>query len=80
MPKNEQVNMSCTAGDSSKNYIDSDWLELKKEYDLATKNKKSLDKLILEKEKDDFEKLWIAAGHAVYDKSGNLLPDCKKRN
>ena len=80
MPKNEQVMMSSTTGDSSKNYIDQDWLELKKEYDIANKTKKRIDKLILEKEKDDFEKLWIAAGQAVYDKSGNLLPNCKKRN
>ena len=80
MPKNEQVIMSRTTSDSSKNYIDQDWLELKKEYDIANKTKKRIDKLILEKEKDDFEKLWIAAGQAVYDKSGNLLPSCKKRN
>ena len=80
MPKNEQVIMSSTTSDSSKNYIDQDWLELKKEYDIANKTKKRIDKLILEKEKDDFEKLWIAAGQAVYDKSGNLLPGCKKRN
>ena len=33
----------------------------------------------INKEADDFEKLWIAAGHAVYDKSGNLLPSCKKK-
>jgi len=55
-------------------------LKIKKEYDIEKKRKNRIDKLILEKEKDDFEKLWIAAGHAVYDKSGNLLPDCKKRN
>ena len=29
------------------------------------------------KEADEFEKMWIQAGHAVYDKSGNLLPGCK---
>ena len=62
MPKTEQIMMSSTTGDSSKNYIDSDWLELKKEYDLATKNKNVQDKLDLEKEKDDFAKMWIEAG------------------
>ena len=62
MPKTEQIMMSSTTGDSSKNYIDSDWLELKKEYDLATKNKNQQDKLDLEKEKDDFAKMWIEAG------------------
>ena len=36
----------------------------------------------INKEADEFEKMWIQAGQAVYDKSGNLLPDCKckKRN
>ena len=42
MPKTEQIMMSSITGDSSKNYIDSDWLELKKEYDQATKNKKMI--------------------------------------
>tara|TARA_Y200000002_G_scaffold377310_1_gene382710 strand:+ start:2662 stop:2922 length:261 start_codon:yes stop_codon:yes gene_type:complete len=62
MPKTEQIMMSSITGDSSKNYIDSNWLELKKEYDLATKNKNQQDKLDLEKEKDDFAKMWIEAG------------------
>lgn len=80
MPKKEQIMRFSTTSDSSKNYIDQDWLKLKKEYEIASRNKKSQDKLSLEKEKDDFEKLWIAAGQAVYDKSGKLLPDCKKGN
>jgi hypothetical protein len=62
MPKTEQIMMSSTTDDSSKNYIDSDWLELKKEYDLAIKNKNVREKLDLEKEKDDFAKMWIEAG------------------
>ena len=80
MPKKEQIMRFSTTSDSSKNYIDQDWLKLKKEYEIASRNKKNQDKLNLEKEKDDFEKLWIAAGQAVYDKSGKLLPVCKKRN
>ena len=80
MPKKEQIMRFSTTSDSSKNYIDQDWLKLKKEYEIASRNKKNQDKLTLEKEKDDFEKLWIAAGQAVYDKSGKLLPVCKKRN
>lgn len=80
MPKKEQIMRFNTTSDSSKNYIDQDWLKLKKEYEIASRNKKNQDKLSLEKEKDDFEKLWIAAGQAVYDKSGKLLPVCKKRN
>ena len=62
MPETEQIIMSSATGDSSKNYIDSDWLELKKEYDLAIKNKNVQEKLDLEKEKDDFAKMWIEAG------------------
>ena len=80
MPEKKQIMMSSTTSYNSKKCIDSDWLQLKKEYDSAIKNKKNQDKLILEKEKDDFEKLWIAAGNAVYDKSGNLLSSCKKKN
>ena len=34
----------------------------------------------INKEADEFEKMWISAGQAVYDKSGNLLPDCKKKH
>tara|TARA_B100000963_G_scaffold48386_1_gene36642 strand:+ start:2325 stop:2567 length:243 start_codon:yes stop_codon:yes gene_type:complete len=80
MPKKQQIMRFSTTSDSSKNYIEDDWLKLKQEYEAATKHKKSQEKLILEKEKDDFEKLWIAAGNDVYDKSGKLLPACKKRN
>ena len=53
MPKKEQVMMSSTTSDSSKNYVDPDWLELKKEYDKATKNIKVEQNLELEREKDE---------------------------
>ena len=62
MPKNEQVMMSSTTSDSSKNYIDPDWLELKKEYDKATKNIKEEQNLELEREKNEFAKMWVEAG------------------
>ena len=64
----------------SKEEKNAEWAELYQEYkdnnaiDLVQSVKK------IKKESDDFEKLWIAAGHAVYDKSGNLLPNCKKKN
>ena len=80
MPKKEQIMMSSTTSDSSKYFIDQYWLQLKKEHDISLKNEKRLCKINLEKEKDEFEKLWIEAGQAVYDKNGNLLPSCKKRN
>ena len=50
MPKKEQIMMSSTTSDCSKSYIDHDWLKLKKEYEIASRNKKSQDKLSLEKE------------------------------
>ena len=66
----------------SKAEKDAEWAELYQEY----KDNKA-DALVLSvkktnKEADEFEKMWIQAGQAVYDKSGNLLPDCKckKRN
>ena len=64
----------------SKEEKNAEWAELYQEY----KDNKAIDLVQsvkkINKEADDFEKLWIAAGHAVYDKSGNLLPNCKKKN
>ncbi len=81
MPKNQQVNMSSTTSDSSKNYVDPDWLELKKEYDNARKYKEVEQKLELEKEKDEFAKMWVAAG---FDLKETLIENSilltKKRN
>ena len=64
----------------SKAEKEAEWAELYQEY----KDNKA-DALVqsvkkINKEADEFEKMWIQAGQAVYDKSGNLLPDCKKRN
>ncbi len=64
----------------SKAERDAEWAELYQEY----KDNKA-DALVqsvkkINKEADEFEKLWIQAGQAVYDKSGNLLPNCKKRH
>ena len=63
----------------SKEEKDAEWAELYQEY----KDNKA-DALVqsvkkINKEADEFEKMWIQAGHAVYDKSRNLLPDCIKR-
>ena len=81
MPKKEQVMMSSTTSDSSKNYIDPDWLELKKEYDRAVKNKEVNNKIQLEKEKDEFARMWVEAG---FDLKETLVENCilsnKKRN
>ena len=81
MPKKEQVMMSSTTSDSSKNYIDPDWLELKKEYDRATRNKEVNNKIELEKEKDEFARMWVEAG---FDLKETLVENCilnnKKRN
>tara|TARA_B100001250_G_C19712624_1_gene749912 strand:- start:354 stop:557 length:204 start_codon:yes stop_codon:yes gene_type:complete len=64
----------------SKAEKDAEWAELYQEY----KDNKA-DALVqsvkkINKEADEFEKMWIQAGQAVYDKSGNLLPDCKKKH
>ena len=81
MPKKEQVMMSSTTSDSSKNYVDPDWLELKKEYDRAVKNKEVSNKIELEKEKDEFARMWVEAG---FDLKETLVENCilsnKKRN
>ena len=81
MPKNEQVMMSSTTSDSSKSYVDTDWLELKEEYDRATRYKKVEQKRELEKEKDEFAKMWVEAG---FDLKETLMENCissvKKRN
>ena len=81
MPKNQQVIMSRTTSDSSKNYVDPDWLELKKEYDNATKCQEVEKKLELEKEKDEFAKMWVEAG---FDLKETLVENCavlsKKRH
>ena len=62
----------------SKAEKEAEWAELYQEY----KDNKAMDLVHsvkkINKEADEFEKLWIEAGQAVYDKSGNLLPDCKK--
>ena len=64
----------------SKAEKEAEWAELYQEY----KDNKAMDLVHsvkkINKEADEFEKLWIEAGQAVYDKSGNLLPDCKKKH
>ena len=81
MPKNEQVMMSSTTSDSSKNYIDPDWLELKKQYDESLKNKEQEEILELEKEKDEFAKMWTAAGLDLKETLvENGITTYKKRN
>tara|TARA_B100000963_G_scaffold335262_1_gene329239 strand:+ start:1882 stop:2127 length:246 start_codon:yes stop_codon:yes gene_type:complete len=77
MPKNQQVTMSSTTSDSSKNYVDPDWLELKKEYDNAIKYKEVEEKLKLEKEKDEFAKMWVEAG---FDLKETLVENCITSN
>ena len=81
MPKKEQVMMSSTTSDSSKNYVDPDWLELKKEYDKATKHIKVKQNLELEREKDEFAKMWVEAGFDLKETlSENSILRTKKRN
>jgi len=79
MPKKEQVTMSSISSDCS---IDpQEWLDLKRKYNEATKNKEKEDKLELEREKINFEKMWIDAGLVLKE---TLMENCislgKKRN
>ena len=77
MPKKEQVMMSSTTSDSSKNYIDPNWLELKKEYDIATKKIELNNKSELEKEKEEFAKMWVEAGFELKE---TLMENCISSN
>lgn len=66
MPKKEEIveSMISTSSNSSnsKNHIDPDWLALKQEYNAATEKLVYENKKLLQKEKDDFAKMWCAAG------------------
>ena len=62
----------------SKAEKDAEWAELYQEYKDNKADALVLSVKKINKEADEFEKMWIQAGQAVYDKSGNLLPDCKK--
>ena len=64
----------------TKEQEDAEWKALYQEYKDSKVDSLAQSVKKINKEADDFEKLWIAAGQAVYDKSGNLLPHCKKRN
>lgn len=62
---------------NSESYIDPDWLALKQEYDNAKKHE---EKNILEKEKDDFAKMWLAAGLETKETLKSKCISTKKRN
>jgi len=79
MPKKEQVTMSSISSDCS---IDpQEWLDLKRKYNEATKNKEKEDKLSLEREKINFAKMWVAAGLDLKETLiENHISSRKKRN
>ena len=56
---------------------DAEWTKLYQKYKDSKADELAQSVKKIKKESDDFEKMWIKAGHAVYDKSGNLLPGCK---
>ena len=63
MPKKEEIVESMISKSSnSKTHIDPDWLALKQEYEVATEKQALEDKKLLQKEKDEFAKMWCAAG------------------
>lgn len=79
MPEKEQLTMSNITSDSG---IDpQEWLDLKREYDEATKNKRKEDKLELEREKINFAEMWVAAGLDLKETlMKNRTSSCKKRH
>ena len=79
MPKKEEVILHSITSDSS---IDAqEWLDLKKDYNEATKNKEKEDKLSLEREKINFAKMWVAAGLDLKETLiENHISSRKKRN
>jgi hypothetical protein len=57
---------------------EAEWKKLFQKYKDSKANDLAQSVKKIKKEKDDFEKMWINAGQAVYDENGNLLPTCKK--
>ena len=57
---------------------DKEWSSLYKEYKETKKKDEENATKKLNKEIDDFVKMWVASGEDVYDKFGRLLPACKK--
>ena len=57
---------------------DEEWTSLYKEYKESIKNDEENATKKLNKEIDDFVKMWVASGGDVYDKFGRLIPGCKK--
>ena len=81
MPKKEEIVESNMNSSNSESYIDPDWLALKQEYDNAKKDEEVRERYILEKEKDDFAKMWLAAGLDLKETlESNCITSVKKRN
>ena len=81
MPKKEEIVESNMNSNDSESYIDPDWLALKQEYDSAKKHEEDREKNILEKEKDDFAKMWLAAGLDLKETlESKCITSAKKRN
>ena len=78
MPKREEIMESKLTSSNSKIYIDPDWEALKQEYHEATRKIEEKNFTMLQKEKDDFAKMWVEAG---FDLKETLMEKgLKKRN
>lgn len=62
MPKKEEIMESKLTSSNSKINIDPDWEALKQEYLEASRNIERKNVTMLQKEKDDFARMWCAAG------------------
>ena len=62
MPKKEEIMESKLTRANTKINIDPDWEALKKEYLEASINIERKNVTMLQKEKDDFARMWCAAG------------------
>ena len=81
MPKKEEIVESMISTTSnSKNHIDPDWLALKQEYDAATEKQVYENKKLLQKEKDDFARMWCDAGLELKETLMEKGLSSKKKN
>ena len=55
-----------------------EWAELYQEYKSKKQAEEANEENILNNEREEFAKMWLAAGQVIFDKSGNKLPECKK--
>ena len=62
-----------------KDQVDADeWAKLYQEYKSKKQEDIANEENLLNKEREEFAKMWLEAGQVIFDKNGNKLPTCKK--